>query len=312
MNPKSEQFQQYSEIPVDAALVPWETGSLSLWSLWKMLESYAWNLVQYTDTLTWLRQSLEARLTAAQNGTRDLDAASITDNDRNNFKAVFETFRPWLEAHTLTASLDQSTRILDEINESEPDIHALISGLKHFNTTLEDELRRRVFLYVAPEDIGLYRYPYASFGLTQAAYPSARNDIHEACRSFALGRYTACVFHCMGIVQSGLHTTAQALGVTFPYSIELAEWSAVIGRIDDKIKEMREGQRTNEKDDKLSFYSECATQFRYFKDAWRNHVCHLREVYDRDQAHSILLHVRDFMEKLSTRIKETYVPVPYK
>jgi hypothetical protein len=30
----------------------------------------------------------------------------------------------------------------------------------------------------------------------------------------------------------------------------------------------------------------------------------MREVYDGDQAHSTLIHVRDFMEKLSLRIKE--------
>jgi hypothetical protein len=113
----------------------------------------------------------------------------------------------------------------------------------------------------------------------------------------------------MGIAQTGLHTLAKELGVTFNYSIDLAEWNSVIAKIEEKIKPMREGARTDEKDDKLSFYSECAAQFRYFKDAWRNHVCHLREVYDRDQAHSILLHVRDFMEKLSTRVKETYMPV---
>lgn len=36
-------------------------------------------------------------------------------------------------------------------------------------------------------------------------------------------------------------------------------------------------------------------QFRYFKDAWRNHVCHLREKYNHDQALTILMQVKDFM-----------------
>ena len=54
-----------------------------------------------------------------------------------------------------------------------------------------------------------------------------------------------------------------------------------------------------EKDETLSFYSRVALQFRYFKDAWRNHVDHNREVYDADQAHSILIHARDFIKELA-------------
>ena len=42
-------------------------------------------------------------------------------------------------------------------------------------------------------------------------------------------------------------------------------------------------------------------QFRYFKDAWRNHVCHQREHYDVNQAYSVLIHVADFMEAVSKR-----------
>jgi hypothetical protein len=36
-------------------------------------------------------------------------------------------------------------------------------------------------------------------------------------------------------------------------------------------------------------------QFRYFKDAWRNHVDHGREHYDEHQADTILTHTIDFM-----------------
>ena len=203
-----------------------------------------------------------------------------------------------------TASVDQYKRILDEAVEEEPDIHTIISGLKNFNTTLEDELRRRVFLYITPDDLGFYKAPEAFFPFTVKAYPASRFDIAEACRCYALGCYTASVYHSMGVVQAGLHALATELGVTFTHSIDLAEWNGIINALETAIKPYREGPRSDEKDRKLSFYSGCASQFRYFKDAWRNHVAHMREEYDRDQAHSILLHVRDFMEKLAYRIKE--------
>jgi hypothetical protein len=53
----------------------------------------------------------------------------------------------------------------------------------------------------------------------------------------------------------------------------------VIDRIEAKIREREKAlKRGQEKDATLKFYSQAAVQFRYFKDAWRNHVAHLREV----------------------------------
>jgi hypothetical protein len=153
-----------------------------------MLETYAWNLVNCTYGITSLRETLQTRIYA----TRGIGfgPAEITENDRNSFEILLGNTRKWLGAHDLTASLDQLERIAAEVQEQEPNIDELVTALKFFGTTLEDELRRRTFLYVIPEDAALYRSPLASFGLTQAAYPSARNDIHEACRCYALSRYT--------------------------------------------------------------------------------------------------------------------------
>jgi hypothetical protein len=274
--------------------------------LWTLLKTYAWPLVNYTDNLTEFRQDLQTRLFALTNV--GYPPAEITDNDRNGFMLILNSLAPWLESHFLTASHDVLKRIQEEIDEKEPSLQTLIANLQFFNTVLEDELKRRIFLFIVPEDANLFNNPIASVPLTFSNYPSARHDISEAGRCHALGCYTASVYHSMAIAQHGLHALANHLGVSFPFSLNLAEWQSVISGIETKIKPMREGPRTNEKDNLISFYSECAAQFRYFKDAWRNHVCHMREVYDRDQSHSILLHVRDFMEKLSTRIKE--IPAP--
>ncbi len=54
----------------------------------------------------------------------------------------------------------------------------------------------------------------------------------------------------------------------------------------------------------LTFSPACAAQFRYFKDAWRNHVAHMRKDYGAGDAWQTLVHVRDFMELLSARLHE--------
>ena len=109
----------------------------------------------------------------------------------------------------------------------------------------------------------------------------------------------------MGILQYGLYSLAANLEVEFPWSIELENWQNVIERIEAAIKQRRGGLRKgDEKDEQLKFYSGLATRFIYFKDAWRNHVCHLREQYEHDLAFIVLTSVKDFMELLSSRLKE--------
>jgi hypothetical protein len=58
------------------------------------------------------------------------------------------------------------------------------------------------------------------------------------------------------------------------------------------------------KSDKLQFCSEAASQFRYFKDAWRNHVAHSRASYDSREAFAIWEHTRDFMCSIAKRLAE--------
>ncbi|HUX44764.1 MAG TPA: hypothetical protein VMV57_08450, partial [Terracidiphilus sp.] len=169
-----------------------------------MLETTAWNLVQETAHLTSLRDNLEARLWSL-NKSISHGPAEIRDNDRANFTSIFANLEPWLKYHSLTATMDRLDRIKEELDEPEPSLQEIIGGITILTQTLEDELRRRVFLSVYSEDENLYKNPVASFSFTYAAYPSTRNDIMEACRCHALGRYTASVYHSMAIAQAGLH-----------------------------------------------------------------------------------------------------------
>jgi hypothetical protein len=55
----------------------------------------------------------------------------------------------------------------------------------------------------------------------------------------------------------------------------LEVWGKTIDLIEDQLAILRNAQRSNEKGEHLNFYSRVATHFHYFKDAWRNYVCHL-------------------------------------
>jgi hypothetical protein len=170
---------------------------------------------------------------------------------------------------------------------------------------LEDELTRKLVFYVPPQDAYFYQYPEQWFPETLISFPSATRDIREACKCYALERYTACVYHSMGVLQVGLFGLAGDVGITLKFPIELAEWGDILRKIEEKIvpyANLPRGESLRERYDNL--YSGCASHFRYLKDGWRNHVAHNREVYDKGKAHTALTHVRDFMESLSTRLRE--------
>jgi hypothetical protein len=173
--------------------------------------------------------------------------------------------------------------------------------------SIKKELSENFFLRLSATETALYRMPFNQMLKTFAAFPSAKADITDASRSHALGLSNACVFHCMAILQYGLHALANKLAVEFPWSIQLENWQNIIEKIETAIRDIQKSKKSDTKDEDLSFYSESAVQFRYFKDAWRNHVMHGRERYDIHQAQSILTHVGDFMELLSSRLKE--VPI---
>jgi hypothetical protein len=102
----------------------------------------------------------------------------------------------------------------------------------------------------------------------------------------------------MRVLEKGLKALADNLSVSFAIPFEYLNWQNIIEQIEAKIKELEKLKPGQEKTDKLKAYSEVARQFRYFKDAWRNHVAHSREIYDQQQALSILRHTREFMSDL--------------
>lgn len=133
------------------------------------------------------------------------------------------------------------------------------------------------------------------------ASPSASFDISEAGKCLALRRGTACVMHLMRALEVALGALAKDLGV----ENKSENWNTLLNRITEEIRSRNSkthGEDWKEKDE--PFYTEVATSFRLFKNAWRNHAMHARDKYSEDEAEKIYRSVKDFMQHLSERIAE--------
>jgi hypothetical protein len=136
------------------------------------------------------------------------------------------------------------------------------------------------------------------------AFPSAIKEIKEAGSCYATGRYTAYVFHSMRILEHGLRVLAKDVSI----AIGRRGWGKIIGRIELAINpppsQKPKVPQTKEEIERQRFLSEVATDFRYFKDAWRDYVTHNLVDYKGPEALRIMDRVKDFMAHISEKLKE--------
>ncbi len=166
-----------------------------------------------------------------------------------------------------------------------------------------DEMKSRAFFSIEPSKQKLFTEDNLFGNEVAAKFPSAEVDISNAGKCLALDQWTASVFHSIRVLEIGLDVLAKELGV----SSDRRNWGNIISEIEAKIKDFSKNPSGNEWKPKEQFYSEAALQFRYFKNAWRNHVMHVRDTYDEQRADTIFEHVKEFMAHLATRLNEDIV-----
>lgn len=211
------------------------------------------------------------------------------------------------QAQRLPVSQDwvaQAERVERSVNLSSPAaINTTLTRVAELHAHLIGEITLGRFYVVPVHYAGLMADDSRPFGdKVHARFKDARQDIAASGRCLALDEWTACVFHSMRALEHGLRAFAHYVGLPMATGIEIEQWKNIIDQIEKKIREMEKLPRDAAKIATLQFCSEAASQFRYFKDAWRNHVSHSRVSYDPREAYSIWNHTREFMESLSEHL----------
>lgn len=270
---------------------PWEHSPFRLWSLWDMLKFSAKKYVELGEAIRGSRINL-----------------FIDDLEKEEEKAIdpaaYGDFRQHL-AEIAGICVDLGLKTAADLFKKYTKEEYIPKTEREYNILIDamySELGNVNFLFM-PTHRSIY-YDRALLLEVIAAFPSASEEISSAQKCYATGMFTASVFHCMRAVEIGVRTMGNALGVTFPFPTELAEWHNILDQIDSKIKGKQSGPRSAQKDEELRFYSEAAANFRYFKDGWRTRVAHARGSYEEDKALIVLDHTTSFFEILAGKLKE--------
>lgn len=271
---------------------PGEVG-VRLVTLWDMIRTPTYKIVNHAFGLQKMYDDMKNRFHGYLASSRDdFSRVEYSDSDKAGIASMNANMRPWLESHELCASLKRLDRVIGYAADPACHIDNLADLVGTLMEALEDELEEKMVFYVPSDDAKLYERPEKRFPETLISFPSATYDIKEACKCYALERYAACVYHSMAVLQVGLYALAKDVDIALKFPIELAEWGDILRAIENKIapyESLPRADALRQKYDNL--YAGCAAQFRYLKVGWRNHVAHMREVYDQDKAHTALTHV---------------------
>jgi hypothetical protein len=209
----------------------------------------------------------------------------------------------------LRESADAVTRIAALLmrNVTNTDLKARLISLREL---LFNELSKRM-LFIIPEGRDFYN-EHLFGGNVSHAFPSAKMDIGEAAKCWALGRNNAVVYHLMSAAEFGLRALARDRRVEIKNQsgnqtlLEFAQWGAILGELQKKIDSIKNWPATPARNEAQQFYSDAIASARGFNDGWRTHISHARSKESQDDETAALIgHVKRFMMKLSEKISET-------
>jgi hypothetical protein len=165
-----------------------------------------------------------------------------------------------------------------------------------------DDVHRCYLYSLSRTSAKLFDTPQSFGPMVFEAFPSAASDIEEAAKCLALRRGTAAVFHLMRVMEVGLRTTANALGVKYAPS-----WESYLRQMKPLIEADWSKKPAKWKKEE-EFFKDVYTYLHGVKRAWRNPVMHVRESYTPEVAKEIFGAVKSFMLHLATKVSEKTKP----
>ena len=275
--------------------IQWQHNGFQPISLWQLMDYFSSH-----DFMKAIRDvyayELELKRRVEEMGEWNKELPEWEDKDTNDLLDRVKKSFPHKE---FPQTSNVSTRVYAFANSkcTYNDLYMRIVALRE---TMEDELRNKLMVLV-PNLKAEYCDKKDAFGeAVGKAFSSSDEDMKEAGNCYALGLNTACVFHLMRVLEKGLRAMAESLTIAW----RLEDWGRIIERMEPVIAAIDKQEKTPQKISDQQFYGEAAIQFRYFKNAWRNHVMHANVRYDAEAALRIMEHVCAFMQRLSERLSE--------
>lgn len=210
---------------LDNKVMPWKSGSSHLVSLLDMIKIGIGKIAALLKEFEALDDILE-------------DSPSPLSGDEiERITKVYETAFNYCKLF----ELEGARRLLNRLNITiffiipfeQKSTHGLKTDFSTLYDVIQDELNDRFFMFIPQKDAEWYENKDGFSVEVSNAFRSAIEDIKEAGTCYATGRYTACVFHLMRVLEHGLKVLAKDAGLT----VEKKTWGKIIEKIEIKIND---------------------------------------------------------------------------
>lgn len=242
---------------------------------------------------------------------RDLEGLYDTDK----FASKVDEFHERLEkikGYSATFKLKGALRRISEIEELLEDaensaLDDFLAHVKELQRDIIESLEGEQFLYVLPTKTDFWENEEHFGAAVVEKIDAARTDIREACSCFAVGRYTATVYHCIGIMQAALIKLAQRISCSERIDLEVDDWGSVVSKLQRAVDALEKTAKANSSDaDRWAEwrrlepkYNEIISDANAVKKAWRHPSAHFIGHYDEPEATKVLGKVGDFVKDVA-------------
>lgn len=221
------------------------------------------------------------------------DDKPVDNDDHDMLNAVLKTS----EDLGLTKSSLLTRRIISEFPVDSSIKKSLASRVEVLEERIKDELDDLRFMYIPMASLAYYSDAPLFGDQVANKFGKTTSDIQEAGKCFAVGRYTACVFHLMRIMEFAVQYLGAKLGISL---VTEKNWANILDQVDKAIKTLP--TKNSSQKAKRNRLSEASAHLRMVKDAWRNDVMHPKETYTDEEAERVFRNVKDFMVHLATKL----------
>jgi hypothetical protein len=288
----SPEVVEREALPV--CLPPWLENSYRLVSLWDMFTFDAGRLVRAMQFLADTSRILDGP------GFREGLFSQLTGPEfyMNSIRGIIE----YCDELPLPMTKIPLERIVRMSADPKFTVEMMTEMLGEAARRLRDEAGVHMLLKVSVERERFYREPLAGWEEVAKRFTDTRSDIEEANICFALERYTACVFHCVQIIETGLIALGAFLNVKDPKS----GWTATSNEL-ERITKKKFTDLTPFESRHIGLLKQIQATVVALQDAWRNKISHaqgrlavMTADFSPHVAEEILIASRGFMRRLAT------------
>lgn len=267
---------------------PW-TGGLRFVTLWDMKEYQADRLVEISRCLTQL-------------GFIGLKNDEEFDKERDHVAHYLRKIEYELGFLSLDVTGISVNRAQSKVKTASAD--QLLDVLEEIEGRFNDEIDAITFLYLAPEKRQYFSKTDLFGQEFKNKFPTGNAEIIEAGNCFALGRFTACVYHLTRAMEIALRVLFVALGMP-PRVWSTTKWNNILDRIKGKIdKNNKTLANDHTWQSERGFYENAHAFLAAVRVPIRNSTMHVESVYDETGAENVFGAVKTFMRNMATKLKE--------